>query len=64
MDKLIFWKKVSNTSGVLIAILFITLTYFDEYIKKIEIIIVILSILMIFIFVFSEIMKFFIKKNL
>jgi len=64
MEKIIFWEKVSNISAVLVAILFVTLTYFDEYIKKIEMIIVIFSILMLFIFVFSEIMKFIIKKKL
>jgi hypothetical protein len=63
MTKISFWIWVSNISAFVSIIILIVLRFFDNYIKNFTPFLII-GCLSIFLYVLSEILKFFIKKSI
>ena len=64
MNNLNFWKKSSSISGIICFVLFILFTFCYRYILPIIGVMYPLAVVLVIIFLISELMKFIIKKNI
>ena len=64
MKNIDFWKKTSNYSTILLVLMLILFFFFDKYIQQKHLdTISYIGIILLFLFVLSELMKFILKRK-
>lgn len=63
MSNLKIWKRVSNYSAILCGIFLIASRFFGKYIEQYDSIILVVGIVSAVVFLFSELMKFILKRK-
>ena len=63
MTNLNFWKKISLYSTMLCGIILIALLFFKQYVKEYNFLILLIGGIILFISLFSELMKFILRRK-
>ncbi|PKP22172.1 MAG: hypothetical protein CVU05_05100 [Bacteroidetes bacterium HGW-Bacteroidetes-21] len=63
LTKFIFWKNASRISSAIMMVFLILKMFFENVFQKYFSIILFLGVIVLFVFLLSELMKFILKKN-